>query len=106
MSVASLRRQATLEAASEAETVFGGQARTWAPIASLWINLKPDGHREAGEAGREVLVETATAEARSLGVAARGQRLVAGGPPWRVVAVTPNRPWAGRMTLHLERIWP
>lgn len=106
MSIASLRTLAVLEAASEAETVFGGRTRSWVEVAALWVDLRPDGHREAGDAlSRPVLTETAQAVARS-GVAARGMRLKAGGEPWRVVAVRPSDPRPGRMTLKLERSWP
>ncbi len=106
MSIASLRTLAVLEAASEAETVFGGRSRTWTQVAAVWVDLQPAGHREAGDGGtRPVLTETAEAQARS-GVAARGMRLKAGGEPWRVVAVLPGRPRPGRMILKLERAWP
>jgi len=104
--IASLRTQAVLEGVSEADTVFGGKTRTWIQVASLWVDLKPNGVREAEEAGGPPgLVEKAEAEARALGAARRGQRLNAGGPVWRVTAVTPNRPKPGRMILHLERRW-
>ncbi len=107
MSIASLRTLAVLEASTEAETVFGGRSRSWTEVAALWVDLQPGGHREAAAGGgtRPILVETAQAVARG-GVAARGMRLKAGGEPWRVVAVTPSRPRAGRMTLRLERSWP
>ncbi|HEX8232802.1 MAG TPA: hypothetical protein VF559_05610 [Caulobacteraceae bacterium] len=104
--IASLRTQAVLEGVTEAETVFGGQSRSWTAVASLWVDLKPSGVREAEEAGAPPgLVERAEAEARSLAAARRGQRLNAGGPAWRVTAVTANRPRVGRMILHLERRW-
>lgn len=107
MSIAALRTLAILEAASEAETVFGGRTKTWIQVAALWIDLQPLGHRESGDgAVRPALIETAQAVARTHAAAARGQRLKAGGEAWRVVAVTPARPGPGRMTLSLERIWP
>lgn len=107
MTIAALRTLAVLEAVSEAETVFGGRTRSWVQIAALWVDLRPLGHREAGDgAMRPGLVESAEAEARTHASAARGQRLKAGGEAWRVVAVTPARPKPGRMTLTLERIWP
>lgn len=106
MSIASLRTLSVLEALSQAETVFGGRSRTWTEVAAVWIDLRPAGHREAGDGGtRPVLTETAEAEART-GVAARGMRLKAGGEPWRIVAVQPGRPRPGRMILKLERAWP
>lgn len=105
--IASLRTLAILEAASEAETVFGGRVKSWVQIAALWVDLRPGGHREAGDgATRPGLIETARAEARTHVSAARGQRLKAGGDAWRVVAVTSAWPGPGRMTLDLERIWP
>ena len=55
---------------------------------------------------RPGLIERAEAEARTHASAARGQRLKAGGEPWRVIAVTPARLKPGRMTLSLERSWP
>lgn len=107
MSIASLRTLAVLEGVSEAETVFGGRNRTWSQVAALWVDLKPLGHREAGDGGtRPGLIERAEAEARAHASAARGQRLKAGGEPWRVVAVTPSRTARGRMVLSLERSWP
>lgn len=107
MTIAALRTLAILEGVSEAETVFGGRAKSWVQIAALWVDLRPVGHREAGDgAMRPGLVETAQAEARAHAAAARGQRLKAGGEAWRVVAVAPARPKPGRMTLTLERIWP
>lgn len=106
MSITSLRTLAVLEALSQAETVFGGRSRTWAEVAAVWVDLRPAGHREAGDgATRPILTETAEAEARS-GVAARGMRLKADGEPWRIVAVQPGRPRPGRMILKLERAWP
>jgi hypothetical protein len=107
VTVGALRTLAVLESASEAETVFGGRTRSWVETAALWIDLRPTGHRTAGDrALRPGLVETAEAVARTHAAAARGQRLKAGGEPWRVVAVTPARPAPGRMTLRLERSWP
>ncbi len=106
MSIAALRTLAVLETHSEAETVFGGRSRTWTEVAAVWVDLRPAGHREAGDdARRPILTETAEAEARA-GVAARGMRLKAGGEPWRIVAVQPGRPRPGRMILKLERAWP
>jgi len=107
VSIATLRTLALLEGVSEAETVFGGRTKSWVQIAALWVDLRPLGHREAGDgAMRPGLVERAEAEARTHAAATRGQRLKAGGEPWRVVAVTPARPKPGRMLLSLERIWP
>lgn len=107
MSIASLRTLAVLEGVSEAETVFGGRAKSWGQIAALWIDLKPLGHREGGDSAmRPGLIERAEAEARTHASAARGQRLKAGGEAWRVVAVAPARLKPGRMILNLERNWP
>jgi hypothetical protein len=107
VSIATLRTLAVLEAASEAETVFGGRSKTWTQVAALWVDLQPGGHREAGDGvTRPGLIETAQAVARTHAAAARGQRLKAGGEAWRVVAVIPARPASGRMTLSLERLWP
>jgi len=106
VTISALRTLAVLEALSQAETVFGGRSRSWTEVAAVWVDLRPAGHREAGDgAARPILTETAEAEARS-GVAARGMRLKAGGEPWRIVAVQPGRPRPGRMILKLERAWP
>ncbi len=106
MTIAALRTLAVLEAPTEAETVFGGRTRNWTQVAALWVDLRPGGHREAGDGvARPILTETAQAVARS-GVAARGMRLKAGGEPWRVVAVVASTPKLGHMTLKLERSWP
>lgn len=107
MTLASLRTLAILEGVSEAETVFGGRTKSWTQVAALWVDLRPLGHREAGDGAiRPGLVESAEAVARTHAAAARGHRLKAGGEAWRVIAVTPSQPKAGRMTLSLERIWP
>ncbi|MES2034499.1 MAG: head-tail adaptor protein [Pseudomonadota bacterium] len=107
MSIGALRTLAVLEAMTEAETVFGGRSRSWAEVAALWVDLRPLGHREAGDGvSRPGLTETAEAEARAGPTLARGMRLKAGGEPWRVVAVTPAKPRPGRVTLTLERHWP
>jgi hypothetical protein len=104
--IACLRTQAVLEGPSEADTVFGGRTRSWSQVASLWVDLRPQGVREADErTGAPGLVERAEAEARQLAAAKRGQRLNAGGPPWRVVAVSPAPHRPGRMRLSLERRW-
>lgn len=107
MSIASLRTLAILEAHTEAETVFGGRSRSWTQVSALWVDLRPLGHSEAGDdASRPRLIETAEAEARTHSATLRGQRLKAGGEPWRIVAVQPSRPKPGRMILKLERVWP
>lgn len=107
MSVGALRALATVEAMSEAETVFGGRSRSWSEVAALWVDLKPRGHRERTDlAGPPRLVETAEAEARAHPAAARGRRLKTGGEPWRIVAVGPHPARKGRIVLKLERFWP
>lgn len=107
MSIGALRTLAVLEAMTESETVFGGRSKSWAEVAALWIDLRPLGHREAGDGlSSPALVESAEAEARGQATAARGMRLKAGGEPWRIVAVVPASPRPGRMTLKLERRWP
>ena len=107
MSVAALRALATLEAPSEAETVFGGRTRSWSQVAALWIDLRSAGHRESPDAaGPPRLVETAEAEARTHPAVRRGQRLKTGGEPWRIVAVAPHAVRRGRIVLKLERHWP
>jgi head-tail adaptor len=105
MTIATLRKLAVLEGASEADTVFGGKTRTWTQVCSLWVDLSPAGHREASEGAQPVLFETARIEARNFNAARPGQRVKAGGEPWRVTAVQAHRPRMGRMTLYLERRW-
>ncbi|MGZ8362873.1 MAG: hypothetical protein ACXW3D_03340 [Caulobacteraceae bacterium] len=107
VTIAALRTLAVLEAASGTATVFGGVTRSWTEVAAIWVDLKPSGVREAAaDPAPPVLIETAEAEARKLPAALAGQRLRAGGAPWRVVAVTPDQPKPGRMILTLERRWP
>lgn len=99
-----LRRLAVLESAVEAETAFGGRARSWSEVASLWVDLRVVGGSERGEADqRPVLGESARAEARDHLLAAAGQRLSVGGDNWRVVRLVRGAPKLGRMTLHLEK---
>jgi head-tail adaptor len=93
---------ATLQAPGETETPYGGRARVWSDVATLWVRLKPGGATlEQLQDQRPVRIETASAAARDHPDAAAGQRLVADGPPWRVLAV--QRPGGGRMTLLLDR---
>lgn len=103
MSISELRRLAILSQPAEAETVFGGRSRSWTQLAALWVALTPGAGRESGEEGqRPTLVQPATAEARDLSAAARGQRLSIDGRDWRVLAVAHAEPRPGRMTLTLE----
>src|SRR5690606_8355277 len=78
-----LRRLATLEAAVEAETAFGGRTRSWSEVAALWVDLKTPTGRERAQGGqRPVLTESAQAEARDHPLAAAGQRLALDGDNW------------------------
>ena len=102
--VAALRRLASLSRATDSETAFGGRARSWDVVATLWVAITPGGAREAGEAGsRPLLIQPASAEARDLAAADRGQRLSVDGVDWRVVSVAHAAPRPGRMTLSLDR---
>lgn len=98
-------RPATLSAASEVETPFGGRTRAWAPVAAVWATLQLDGiaERTASDAP-PVGSQAATAVARDHPAAAPGQQLAfAGEPPFEVREVRRATPVPGRMTLVLVR---
>ena len=102
--IGQLRRLATLKSAVESETVFGGRARSWSDVATIWIDLQVTGGSEGAEADqRPSLSETAEAQARDHPSAAAGQRLSAGGDNWRVVRLVRGAPKMGRMTLFLSK---
>ena len=99
-----LRRLATLKAATEAETAFGGRTKSWSDVATLWVDLKPPSGRETSQVDqRPTLSETAEAEARDHPLAAAGQRLALDGTNWRLVRLVRDAPRPGRMTLFLEK---
>ena len=93
---------ATLQAPGETETPYGGRARVWTDVATLWVRLQPTGASlDQLQGQRPVRIQTANAAARDHPDAAAGQRLIPDGPAWRVLAVP--RPGDGRMTLLLDR---
>jgi head-tail adaptor len=97
---------ATLQAASETETAYGGLTTVWADVATIWIALKPgSATSDQLEQQRPVRIETASATARDDARAAAGQQLLAGDDPnpWRVLAVERAQPQPGAMTLRLDR---
>jgi hypothetical protein len=94
---------ATLKAATEAETAFGGRTRSWAEVATLWVDLKVSARERAEADQRPVLTETAEALARDHPLAAVGQRLTLDGDNWRLVRLARGAPKIGRMTLFLEK---
>jgi len=105
VSLGALRVFATLQAASESETAFGGRTRVWADVCDLWVALAVKGAGEPAEGGlRPVFAEDALAEAHDHPLAAQGQRLLADGYSWRVVRVVRAAPRMGRMTLYLDRV--
>ena len=100
-----MRVFATLQAAAETETDFGGRTRVCTDVADLWVELIRKGAAEPAEGGlRPVFTEDAVAVAHDDPLAAQGQILLAGGDSWRVVRVVRGAPRMGRMTLHLDRV--
>lgn len=100
-----MRVFATLQAAVEAETEFGGRTRAWSDVTDLWVELVRKGAAEPAEGGlRPVFTEDAIAVSHDDPLAEQGQILLAGGDSWRVVRVVRAAPKLGRMTLHLDRV--
>lgn len=97
---------ATLQAAVETETEFGGRIRDWTVVAHLWTTLRITApHPEQGGDRPPETSETATAVARDHPAAEAGQQLCVGdAPPWTVVAVRRAQPGPGAMTLILDRL--
>lgn len=105
MTLGALRVFATLQAAAETETAFGGRTRVWADVADLWVELTVKGAAEPAEGGlKPVFTEDAIAVGHDDPLAAQGQILLAGGDSWRVVRIVRGSPRMGRMTLHLDRV--
>ncbi|HYD45233.1 MAG TPA: hypothetical protein VEA79_08220 [Phenylobacterium sp.] len=105
MTLGAMRVLATLQAAVETETQFGGRTRTWSDVADLWVELTVRGAAEPAEGGlRPVFTEDAVAVSHDEPLAEQGQILLAGGDSWRVVRVVRAAPKMGRMTLHLDRV--
>lgn len=87
----------------EAETPYGGQVVSYAPLGVAWLRLATPRRRERTEAGVASAFETAEAETRTDPRLVEGRVLRFGGADWRIVAVSrdPDRP--GRTILKLER---
>ena len=49
----------------EAETPYGGRAVSWEPLGTVWLKVQGRRRRERSEAEGTVVVEVATAEART-----------------------------------------
>jgi hypothetical protein len=99
-----MRRLASLQAAAETQTAFGGQSRVWSEVATLWVDLREGAPSERAQAGqRPDLLVTAKAEAREHSAAEPGQRLSLDGETWAVVRNVRGLPSLGRMTLFLEK---
>ena len=102
--ISATRRLASLQAAAETETAFGGRSRVWSEVATVWVDLREGGPRETTEADQQPqLAVSAEAEARDHPSAAAGQRLVVSGDGWRVLRLIRGIPKPGRMTLYLEK---
>lgn len=100
-----MRVLATLQAAVETETDFGGRTRTWSDVADLWVEFAVKGAAEPAEGGlRPVFTEDALAVSHDDPLAEQGQVLLANGDSWRVVRVVRGAPKLGRMTLYLDRV--
>lgn len=98
-----LRRRLVLEAVERAADGVGGYVEAWAPLGTLWADVRPRGGREEFVAGRprplvgyRILVRGAPAGAPSR--PRPGQRLRDGEWVLRILTVTEADP-AGR---HLE----
>lgn len=97
---------ATLEAATETPTAYGGVTLAWSQVATVWVALNRGPLRD-GDAPPDhppASAQAATATARDHPLAAAGQRLTPPGEaPFRVVEVRRGEPSPGAMTLVLDR---
>lgn len=99
----SARTLAQLLEPVEAETPYGGRARSYAPLGTVWLRVGGRRRRERTEAGTGAATEVATAEARADPRLAEGRVIRFGGADWTLAAIDgdPDRP--GRVSLTLER---
>lgn len=101
--IASRRVLATLYAVTETQTAFGGQARSWTSLASLWVSLSPISSSLINSPNQPPQRrEQVRAQARNMAIAAVGQRLSIGPRHWRITAVDRGQPRPGLMVLDLE----
>jgi hypothetical protein len=100
---AARRVLATLFSVTEAQTAFGGQARSWTSLASLWVSLSPISSNLISNPNQPPQRrEQVRAQARDMAVVAVGQRLSIGPRHWRITAVDRGQPKPGLMVLDLE----
>ena len=101
--IASRRVLATLFAVAEASTPFGGQARSWTPLATLWVSLSPISTSLVANPNQPPQRrEQVRAQARDMVIVVAGQRLSIGARHWRITAVDRGQPQPGLMVLDLE----
>lgn|GEM_PF-936120 len=101
--IASRHVLATLFAVSEVSPPFGGQARNWTSLATLWVSLSPiSSNLVANPNQPPQRREQVRAQARDMAVVAVGQRLSIGPRHWRITAVDRGQPQLGLMVLDLE----
>ena len=101
--IASRRVLATLYAVTETQTAFGGQARSWTSLASLWVSLSPISSSLINSPNQPPQRrEQVRAQARNMAIAAVGQRLSIGPRHWRITALDRGQPRPGLMVLDLE----
>lgn len=101
--IASRRVLATLSRVTETPAVFGGQARSWTPLATLWVSLSPvSTHLVTNADQRPQRREQRQAQARDMALAAPDLRLSIGQRHWRITAVDRGQPQPGLMVLDLE----
>ena len=101
--IASRRVLATLDAVTETQTAFGGQARSWTSLASLWVSLSPISSSLITSPNQPPQRrEQVRAQARNMAIAAGGQRLSIGPRHWRITALDRGQPEPGLMVRDLE----
>lgn len=103
---ASAERPATLLAATETETPYGGRTQVWSPVATVWAQVTLAALDQATSADAPPAdSQAATAITRDHPAAAAGQQLVLDGePPFLVRELRHATPAPGRMTLILARL--
>jgi hypothetical protein len=87
----------------EAETPYGGRAVSWEPLGAVWLKVQGRRRRERSEAEGTVVVEVATAEARTDPRLVEGRVIQFGGADWTISQVDVEAERPGRSELQLER---
>lgn len=101
--IAARRVLATLSRVTPTPAVFGGQAQSWIPLATLWVSASPITTSLITNANlRPQRRDQMRVQARDMAIAAPDQRLSIGPRHWRITTVDRGQPQPGLMVLELE----